>query len=250
MITGYGDKEQQFLDSLEGDTGRNLAQWMDAIRTEGLTERNDIIDWLRRQGFRFSRAAWLERVHHNGGKPIYAGRAATGIRPPRRPKATQRLQPASPAPQTNPSPAPSPQRALGTRSLPQANAPAAAPPTPTHQDASPAALAYAEAAGPAAPASRSPLTPDILALTAKAKAYRPLAEFLLQEIAKKVPNASFSVQGQQIAIATPAGLFARLTVSARDLRLTLSSGAVTLNDARQIDEALLAQITAAARHAT
>ena len=46
---------------------------MAAIAESGRTERNDIIDWLRHQGFQFSWASWLERIHHNGGRLIYAG---------------------------------------------------------------------------------------------------------------------------------------------------------------------------------
>ena len=54
------------------DTGRDLAGWMAAISESGLSERNAIIDWLRHQGFQFAKASWLERIHHNGGRLIYA----------------------------------------------------------------------------------------------------------------------------------------------------------------------------------
>lgn len=87
MAVDYGEKEREFLDSLAEDTGRNLGEWMRAIDAQKLAHRNDVIDWLRRQGFRFSRASWLERVHHNGGRPIYEGWVAAVPRP-RRPAAT------------------------------------------------------------------------------------------------------------------------------------------------------------------
>jgi hypothetical protein len=73
MSTDYAEMERDFIAGLAEDTGRDLAGWMAAIAESGRTERNDIIDWLRHQGFQFSWASWLERIHHNGGRLIYAG---------------------------------------------------------------------------------------------------------------------------------------------------------------------------------
>jgi len=72
MAIDYGEKERAFIDGLKENTGRDLSAWMAAISAEALPHRNHIIDWLRRQGFMFSKASWLERIHHNGGRPIYA----------------------------------------------------------------------------------------------------------------------------------------------------------------------------------
>lgn len=240
MTSGYGDKEREFLNALEADTGRTLAQWMEAIRAEGLDERNDIIDWLRRQGFRFSRASWLERVHHNDGKPIYADRPvgdrasvrrAPARAPDRRPERTI----AAPRPAV-----------LGSALLTpvKLTTPVVAKPAA----ARPAADAYAAAATSVMPLAVSdPLSPQITELTAKAKAYRPLADFLLREIAKAVPAATFSVRGTSIAIASDGREFASLAVSARELKLAVAqSGPIALTDARQVDTALLARIGAAA----
>ena len=71
MTTNYEEKERAFLESLKGDTGRDVRDWMAAIDAEGLTHRDDIIDWLRANGFIFSWASWLERIHNNAGRPIY-----------------------------------------------------------------------------------------------------------------------------------------------------------------------------------
>jgi hypothetical protein len=71
MITGISEKERAFVDELRADTGRDLPAWMAAIEASGLAHRNDIIDWLRQEGFTFSKASWLERIHHNGGRLIY-----------------------------------------------------------------------------------------------------------------------------------------------------------------------------------
>jgi hypothetical protein len=73
MNSAYAEKEREFVGGLAEDTGQDLAAWMTAIAASGHTERNDIIDWLRHQGFQFAWASWLERIHHNGGRLIYAG---------------------------------------------------------------------------------------------------------------------------------------------------------------------------------
>ena len=41
------------------------------LRPSGFADKNETIDWLRAQGFPFARASWLERIHSNGGRPIY-----------------------------------------------------------------------------------------------------------------------------------------------------------------------------------
>src|SRR5262245_27205851 len=69
------DEEREFLAGLKARTGRDLAEWMAAIAAQGFGDKNEIIDWLRTQGLPFARASWLERIHRNGGKPIYAGGA-------------------------------------------------------------------------------------------------------------------------------------------------------------------------------
>lgn len=70
MATDYAGKEKEFIASLGPDTGRDLDGWMQAISGADLAHRNDIIDWLRQNGFTFANASWLERIHHNGGRLI------------------------------------------------------------------------------------------------------------------------------------------------------------------------------------
>ena len=65
------EEEREFLAVLEARTGRTLAQWMSAIGSHGFADKNETIDWLRSQGIPFARASWLERIHSNGGRPIY-----------------------------------------------------------------------------------------------------------------------------------------------------------------------------------
>jgi hypothetical protein len=48
---------------------------MAAISAQGFDDKNQAIDWLRTQGFPFARASWLERIHANGGRPIYLAHA-------------------------------------------------------------------------------------------------------------------------------------------------------------------------------
>ncbi len=228
MSIDYGEKEREFIESLEADTGRSLDAWMTAIASQNLAHRNDIIDWLRRQGFLFAKASWLERIHHNGGRPVYADAS-------------------SPRPAVS-EPAPTPERptiaAVAVKPMP--------PPEPVPAAASTAA--------------------DLDALLAQAKAYRPLAQYVLREIATAVPSVSFTTHAGFVAMAAPR-TFAVLTIGPRELRLGLAlEGAtappplvkarfpkpgpsvpatithmVVLTDARQVTDDLLAAIAATAR---
>lgn len=75
MSTDFSIRERAFVSQLETETGRDLDGWMAAIGEAGLSHRNEIIDWLRTKGFTFARASWMERIHHNGGRLIYADAA-------------------------------------------------------------------------------------------------------------------------------------------------------------------------------
>jgi uncharacterized protein DUF5655 len=236
MPIDFGEKEREFIAELKENTGRDLAEWMQAISAKGLPHRNDIIDWLRHQGLMFSKASWLERIHHNGGKPIYADvpRGEAPRRPPRR------------------------------RPEPRAVAPAAAP----AQVIAPAPVAPAPA--PIAPAAPSG---DLDALLAKAKAYRPLAQHVLGKIRSLRPAAAVVARDNAVAIGDP-NVFALLGISPKELRLHLALGEhpfdetvkkgqaggglgkgealshmLVLTDARQVDQRLVDLIALAAAKA-
>jgi hypothetical protein len=237
MATDFGEKEREFIEGLKENTGRDLAEWMQAISAAELGHRNDIIDWLRHKGLMFSKASWLERIHHNGGKPIYAGVPKEAA--PRRPPVRRRE---APAPTTAaPVPAPSAQ-------------PPPAPPAAT------------------APAPSS--TGDLDAVLAKAKAYRPLAQHVLAKIKSVSPAAAVSARESAVAIGGPSP-FAVLGITARELRLHLALGEhpsdevvkkgqaggglgkeevlshmLVLTDARQIDARFIELVTLAAARAT
>jgi len=90
MSADEREEEQRFLAELKARSGHDLAEWMAAITAQGFADKNDTIDWLRAQGFPFARASWLERIHTNGGKPIYADEPLPASRPqPQRPKARE-----------------------------------------------------------------------------------------------------------------------------------------------------------------
>lgn len=241
MSTDYGEKERQFLETLKADTGRTLDEWMSAIADEGLRERNEIIDWLRRQGFiMFSKASWIERIYNNGGKAIYADSGARPSLPPRRDAAivSRDVIPKQPEAPTTAVPVPG---------VPAPVVPAPAPPrTPS-----------------AAPA---PATME--ALLGRAKAYRPLAVYVIAEIGKAVPQVTQRLLDGGIAFGTAGREFAVLAITAKDLKLGLSldnpppgvalepahlalraAPAVThmavLTDARQITPPLIAAIVQA-----
>jgi hypothetical protein len=90
MSADEREEEQRFLADLKARSGRDLAEWMAAITAQGFADKNHTIDWLRARGFPFARASWLERIHKNGGRPIYADEAAklpaAPRPPPERPK--------------------------------------------------------------------------------------------------------------------------------------------------------------------
>jgi len=226
MSTDYAEMEREFVASLKEDTGRDLSGWMTAIADSGLGERNAIIDWLRHQGFQFAKASWLERIHHNGGRLIYADETSAPF-PSARPRPSLSIVHAPPARVESPRPFP-------------------------------------------APSSTRPVTPnkDIEPLLADAKGLRPLAELVLREIARTVPDAAFSASGSLIAAGMPE-TFAALQTSPKALRLYANFGApgvhrakpadaaiksatafaevLILDDARSIDEDFLRLIRAAAR---
>ncbi len=91
MSRDYGELEREFIDGLAADTGRDLAAWMALIDGQTFAHRNDMIDWLRQQGLTFAKASRLERIHHNGGRPLY------GERPAAKPRRSG-VAPAAPTP--------------------------------------------------------------------------------------------------------------------------------------------------------
>lgn len=251
MSIDYGERERQFLETLKADSGRALDEWMAAIAAQGLTQRNDIIDWLRRQGFMFSKASWLERIHNNGGRPIYAEAG------------TRRPQPRAP---TTPPPA-RPRLML----VPQASPPAAAPrPIPPPPPAAPPPQAQNLPPAPPPPVAGQADPAALDVLLARAKAFRPLAVYVVAEIRKAVPGVAVIAQDGYVVFRSGTADFALLTINAKELRLGLalrstpatapleaaklpglrSAPAMThmavLTDARQITPALLAAIAQAA----
>ena len=200
MAVDYAEKEREFLESLAADTGRDLSGWMTAISATALTDRNAIIDWLRQQGFLFARASWLERIHHNGGRPIYLHPAAfdTAIPTRDKPQLVSPMLPVKPA-----AAVPTPQ-ALPTPRPPLASSPI--DPVATVRQ----------------PRSAPSETASLDALLAEAKAYRPLAQFVLREIEKAAPDLVFEARSGFIAINGQYGLAGVLTIAPKELRLALA----------------------------
>jgi len=202
MGTDYSEKEREFLDALKEDTGRDLGEWMAAIESQALSHRNDIIDWLRQQGFMFSKASWLERIHHNGGRPIYAGRSEP------RPQARNKARTGLPRHAASQAPA-EPDAEMSGLPLPSAGA-------TTGQKVDQDNAEPREQADLSDPAALD----EILV---RAKAYRPLAQLVLAEITRSVPSALARPVAQHIEISTRR-LFAVLLVGSRELRLGLDLG--------------------------
>ncbi len=244
MATDIGEKEREFIEGLKENTGRDLGEWMQAISAAGLPHRDDIIGWLRQEGLMFSKASWLERIHHNGGRAIYAGVPKDSV--PRRP----------------------PQRLREVRPYPTPAARPVMPAAPTRVHAPPVLSIVPASPIPEVPSAPTPVTPatappaanpgDLNALLAKAKAYRPLAQLVVTKIRQASPAASLDVRESAVAFGGPP--FAVLGVSAKELRLHLALGdqpfdealkrgqaggglgkgetlshMLVLNDARQVD---------------
>lgn len=277
MSTDYEDKEREFLEYLKADTGRDLAEWMHAITEANLAHRNEVIDWLRQQGFIFSWASWLERIHHNGGRPIYLDVAPPSLTAPPRsgpdtpattaPPPPEPEKPKTPAPKapfrpvlvyTAPSKPTKSETAPTTQTEPPAPTPSTPPPAPP-RDLPPQAPAPA-----ARPAESQSLSTDVTALIGKAKAYAPLASFILRNLTEAVPDATIQATGNHISCGAPE-TFAILVPSAKDVKLGLAlaeapfernvirakfsnlspappqsiTHMLVLTDARQIDSGLL-----------
>lgn len=230
MARDLAEQERAFILTLPSDTGRDLDAWMAAIAASGHSARNDIIDWLRHQGFTFSNASWLERIHHNGGRLIYAGeepRAALADRaPPAKPKAAPPAHLAEQAPE----PVAQPEASLPPTAMPPSE------PALTHQDGASEA--------------------EVAALLLAAKGLRPLAEFILREMDQIVPAMVRLAQPPLLTLASPMP-FAALLPAPKEIRLFADFGppsrdrtrkadsarfpspfpdVLILNDARQIDD--------------
>jgi hypothetical protein len=227
MAKDEREEEREFLSGLKARTGRDLGEWMAAIAAQGFTDKNEIIDWLREQSLPFARASWLERIHRNGGKPIYSSDP-----PPKRLNEKPR----------DAEPRSAPAGSLGT--------PAPVPKRPPAPSAEPAASDQ-EA---------------MEKLISAAKGYRPLYHLLEAEMRNLLPNLVIAPKTGYLSFGAPAE-FAALTLHANELRLGLALGdrpfdpllqkaklkgpgsAIThmavLTDARQVNEELLAAIEAA-----
>jgi hypothetical protein len=229
MTRDEQEEERAFLAELKARTGKDLAQWMAAIGAKGFSDKNETIDWLRLEGFPFARASWLERIHSNGGKPIYQDGPVGKATPD-----------AEPAPQPHVEPAP-------PKAPPHASRPA------PHQ-----------APHPATPPGAHGTAMD--RLIAAAKGYRPLYLLLEAEIRKTIADVRLLPKAGYISIAAPRE-FAAITLHATQVRLGLDLGdrpfdalveksrlkgppaaithMVILTDARQVNAAAMALLAAA-----
>ena len=222
MATDFGEKEREFIEGLKENTGRDLAEWMQAISSAGLAHRNDIIDWLRHEGLMFSKASWLERIHHNGGRPIYADvpKDAAPRRPARRRRETSVLAPHSIPVASAP--------AAPAAAEPRAPVPRAPAPVAELRPVAPRPVLVSSTT-PAPAAAAKPGDIDIDTLLAKAKAYRPLAQHVLGRIRSVSPAAAVSMLESAVSVGAPSP-FAVLGISGKELRLHLALGAHPFDD--------------------
>ena len=226
MATDEREEEREFLGGLKARTGRDLGDWMAAIAAQGFADKNEIIDWLREQGLPFARASWLERIHRNGGKPIYSDP------PPKKTQEKPREPEQRPAP-ANPPAEPAPKRPM----------PAAVPAALTMDDAA-----------------------SLEKLVAAAKGYRPLYHLLEAEVRNVLPNLAIAPKAGYLSLGAPGEFAAltlhatelRLGLDLGDRPFdpflqkaklrgpgTAITHMVVLTDARQVNDELFAAIKAA-----
>jgi hypothetical protein len=226
MATDEREEEREFLGGLKARTGRDLGEWMAAIAAQGSTDKNQIIDWLREQGLPFARASWLERIHRNGGKPIYSD--APPKKPHERPREAEQRSP------------------------------------PAHQPAEPAPKRTAPTAVPMTLATDDAAALE--KLVAAAKGYRPLYHLLEAEMRAVVPDLAIAPKAGYLSLGAPGEFAAltlhatelRLGLDLGDrpfdpllqkAKLKSPGVAIThmavLTDARQVNDELLSAVRAA-----
>lgn len=67
-----GEFEKEFMDALEGSTGKDLATWLKAVDGFSSKKRNEVIAWLKDEHkFNHMHASLLAGINANGGKPVY-----------------------------------------------------------------------------------------------------------------------------------------------------------------------------------
>ena len=67
-----GEFEKEFMDGLDGSTGKDLAAWLEIVDGVGTKKRNEVIERLKADhGFNHMHASLLAGIHANGGKPVY-----------------------------------------------------------------------------------------------------------------------------------------------------------------------------------
>ncbi len=67
-----GEFEQEFIDWLQGSTGKSLADWVIVVDGFSSKKRNEVIEWLKGvHNFNHMQASLLAGIHANGGKPVY-----------------------------------------------------------------------------------------------------------------------------------------------------------------------------------
>jgi hypothetical protein len=251
MSRDYAEKEREFIESLKADTGRDLAQWMNVIGAQEFAHRNDIIDWLRQQGFLFAWASWLERIYHNGGKPIYYDEAAA------KPDSSEAVREVPKPIQEAPRPTVAKVISETTSPPPASSAPVSGAPV--------------SSAPVSSPRGGSNLAPEIKALIASARAYAPLAGYLVRRIKEAIPTTRFEAGPKHIAMHTGPEPFALLAIGSKDLRIAFAgppgvhaaphekvrlpnlgsplpaglTHMIQLTDARQIDEAFVDSLAGA-----
>lgn len=250
MPTDYTQKEREFLESLEANTGKNLTAWLTAISAQGLEDRNAIIDWLRKHGLTSSNASWLERIYHNGGRPIYEQENANQQK---QSDPSNVEQQSLSRPQASDLQPPSPQPSLNARGAEREHY--------TFENT--------------VPIQDAPSDQVLAVVLARAKGLRPLAVHVLRKVNQVAPKTLVSKTGNGLVFAvndtiyggldmTPSALKLGLIVAGADVlppfavphvskttsvTLRRATHMLVFDDVRQVNDVVLATISDAANSA-
>jgi hypothetical protein len=72
MAKTSGEFEQEFITNARAITGKSLEEWLKMVGSSGISKRNDILDWLKKeQGLNHMQAQFVAGIYLNNGQPVY-----------------------------------------------------------------------------------------------------------------------------------------------------------------------------------
>ena len=77
MAKTSGDFEREFIDTAKEKTGRTLQEWLELVKTSGLSKQNEILEWLKKEyGLNHMQASLTAGIFLNNGEIVYGNENA------------------------------------------------------------------------------------------------------------------------------------------------------------------------------